>query len=61
MPKTHKEMLQEKIRNEFSDQVKANQERLCPSCGSFWTGYCDHGLLPVTSQGQDCPYYKRGE
>jgi hypothetical protein len=60
MPKTERVVLQEKIRGEFADRVKANQERLCQSCVS-WFGRCEHNLLPVTSKGQDCPYYRRKE
>lgn len=60
MPKTEMMILQEKIRGEFEEQVKANQEKLCQTC-AFWWGHCEHALVPVTSKGQDCPYYSRRE
>jgi len=58
MLKTEKEILQEKIKGEFADQVKANRERLCQNCVSYHL-HCEFGLLPVTSEGQDCPYFQR--
>jgi len=58
MLKTEKEILQEKIQSQFTDKVKANQKRLCQKCASWWR-HCEYGLLPVTSEGKDCPYFQR--
>jgi hypothetical protein len=56
---TEREHVQVKIRDDFPDKVKSNRKALCKSC-VFWDGRCIHGLLPVTLNGQDCPYHRGG-
>jgi len=53
--------LQKEIRDRFGDwQIQARQQSLCQRCLSFDYERCKHGLLPVTSEGSDCPYYQEG-
>jgi hypothetical protein len=55
---TEKLSLQRKIRDRFGDwQIEARQQSLCSQCISFDYQHCKHDLLPVTSEGSDCPYY----
>ena len=55
---TEKLKLQQKIRERFGDwQIEARQQSLCQRCLSFYHQHCEHSLLPVTSEGSDCPYY----
>jgi hypothetical protein len=50
--------LQQEIRDRFGDwQIEARQQSLCRQCVSFYHQRCGYGLLPVTSEGSDCPYY----
>jgi len=58
MPKSENVILQEKIQGQFADQVKANREKLCWTC-AYWWGDCRYGLVPVTSEGKDCPYFQK--
>ena len=56
---TEKLRLQQRIRDRFGDwQIEARQQSLCQGCVSFDCQRCKHGLLPVTSEGSDCPYYQ---
>jgi len=56
---TEKLRLQEEIRARFGDwQITARQQSLCPRCVNCDCQHCKHGLLPVTSEGSDCPYYQ---
>jgi len=51
--------LQQKIRDRFGDwQIEAREQSLCQRCISFDLQRCKHSLLPVTSEGSDCPYYQ---
>jgi len=52
---TDKARLQQKIRER---QIEARRQRLCSTCVSFYFQRCGHGLLPVTSDGSDCPYFQ---
>ncbi len=55
---TEKLRLQQEIRDHFGDwQIEARQQSLCRRCISFDYQHCKHGLLPVTSEGSDGPYY----
>jgi hypothetical protein len=55
---TEKLKLQQEIRERFGDwQIEARQQSLCQRCLSFYYQHCEHSLLPVTSEGSDCPYY----
>jgi hypothetical protein len=55
---TERLRLQREIRGRFGDwQIEARQQSLCQRCISFYYQRCEHGLLPVTSEGSDCPYY----
>jgi len=55
---TEKLSLQQKIRDRLGDgQIEARQQSLCQRCISFHHQHCKHGLLPVTSEGSDCPYH----
>jgi len=57
---TGKLRLQKEIRDRFGDrQIEARQQSLCQWCVSFCHQRCKHGLLPLTSEGDDCPYYQR--
>lgn len=33
-------------------------EEVCQRCISFYNQRCEHGLLLVTREGNDCPYYR---
>ena len=56
---TEKLRLQQKIRDRFGDwQIEVRQQSLCQRCISFCYQHCEHGLLPVTSDGNDCLYYR---
>jgi len=55
---TEKLRLQQRIRDRFGNwQIEARQQSLCQRCISFDYQRCKHSLLPVTSEGSDCPYY----
>ncbi len=55
---TGKLRLQQEIRARFGDwQIEAREQSLCQWCISFDYQHCKHNLLPVTSEGNDCPYY----
>jgi hypothetical protein len=48
------------------DAVKEATERLCAAPCVFWFGYydktggeCKNRLLPITSKGEDCPYFEQ--
>jgi len=59
---TEKLRLQQKIRDRFGDwQIEARRRLLCQRCINYCYEYCEHGLLPVTSEGSDCPYYHQGK
>jgi len=56
---TEKLGLQQKIRDCFGDwQIEAREQSLCQRCISYDYQHCKHGLLPVTSEGGDCPYHQ---
>jgi hypothetical protein len=51
--------LQQKIRDRFGDwQIEARRQSLCQRCISFDNQHCKYSLLPVTSEGSDCPYHQ---
>lgn len=59
---TEKLSLQQQIRDRLGDRhIEAKQRSLCQRCASFYHQHCKHGLLPVTSEGSDCPYYHEGK
>ena len=60
MPKTEKARLHGKIQKLFGSQVENARKRLCGEC-AHWNGRCANGLLPITSNGDDCPYYRKKE
>jgi predicted amidophosphoribosyltransferase len=44
------------------------KEKLCAECGNKvdqeiepGESWCWHGFYPITSDGQNCPYYKKGD
>jgi hypothetical protein len=38
------------------------KDKLCETCDRHLdTGACWNGWYPITSDGKDCPYYKKGE
>lgn len=48
----------------FGALIPSKREELCAHCrfGRETQGQvCEFFLLPVTSQGNDCPYFKEGE
>lgn len=56
---TEKLRLQQEIRDRFGDwQIEAREQSLCQRCISFDCQHCRHSLMPVTSEGGDCPYYQ---
>ena len=56
---TEKLRLQQKIRHRFGDwQIEAREQSLCQRCTSFDYQHCKYSLLPVTSEGGDCPYHQ---
>jgi hypothetical protein len=52
--------LQAKIRDKYPDLLEKNLVELCGRCAWF-AGTCSESLLPVTSKGENCPYYKEKE
>ena len=58
-----------------AEALAAARVRLCYQCTAwqrFWgtsdspkqaliEGDCSHGLQPLTSTGEDCPYWEKGE
>jgi len=60
VPNTYSEFLKSCIRRDFKAQVESNQRNICPFCklsGREKGLICLDSLLPVTSQGEDCPYF----
>lgn len=57
--KTVKERLQDRIQERFPEQVKTKRQDLCKSCVHFSELGCKHGLLPVTTNGESCPYFEK--
>lgn len=56
---TQKQELQQRIKDRFGDwQIEAKRQPLCHNCQSFYYQHCEHGLLPVTSDGSNCPYWE---
>ncbi len=53
--------MQALIKSRYGELVKKNLAELCPGCATFKHGACNYGLLPVTTEGKDCPYYQKGE
>lgn len=60
------------IGENFSDDVRALQERLCSKCidsagkHEYYRGCqnsddCTRRLKPITSNGKDCPYFRTKE
>ena len=44
------------------------KEKLCADCGNKahqeiepGESWCEMGFYPITSDGKDCPYYRKGE
>ena len=65
MPKraTHNPRLlpQKYIRSHYPARYERNIRELCPNCQHRLSGggspQCQFGIVPVTTDGQDCPYY----
>ncbi|GEM_PF-3344266 len=55
---TAKEELQKEIREKYQTRIEDNLETLCQNCVSYYY-HCTFGLLPVTSEGKDCPYFRQ--
>lgn len=41
------------IREHYPERLRENKEHLCGTC---WRGVLCN-LLPITTKGEDCPYY----
>jgi hypothetical protein len=52
----YKEKLFEEIINKYGDKVIVNISEFCDNCKFE----CDCRLLPVTTTGNNCPYYRHG-
>ena len=53
-----KKGIQNRIWVWYHDRVLDNRMKLCRTC-NLWDGNrCIRGLFPVTSSGEDCPYYQ---
>ena len=43
------------------------KDKLCERCGHFYKtddeedSFCWYGLYPMTSDGENCPYFNKGE
>ena len=46
------------IARDFADQIAAATDRLCQGGCLHLDAHCDFGLLPLTTTGEDCPYYQ---
>ena len=46
------------IARDFADQIDAATKRLCQAFCRWWHISCQHGLLPLTTTGEDCPHYQ---
>lgn len=59
--------LQQKILGQYSNKVKEAVGRLCRAPCVEWVGYgkeggsCTHNVLPICSDGSDCPYFLEKE
>ena len=52
--------LQEVILARFrAQQIREREVRLCGTCAYANSVQCSCRLLPITSDGGDCPYYKK--
>ena len=47
-----------KIQELYPDLIRQYTAAYCQHCRRFIYGRCYHFLLPVTSQGDPCPYYE---
>ena len=47
------------IARDFADQINEAKSRLCLNDCLRWTTLCEVGLLPLTTKGEDCPYFQR--
>ncbi len=61
-----KEARRQAIREKFgADFVGATENRLCTQCaamGKYGTRCaCKYNVLPITSEGKDCPYWQKKE
>jgi hypothetical protein len=47
------------IRSRFGEHsVRESEERLCKNCRHWCEADgCPHDILPLTTKGDDCPYY----
>ena len=52
--------LQARIREKYPDLLEKNLDELCGRCARFG-GVCPESLLPVTSKGENCPFYSQKE
>lgn len=55
-------MLHTLIIDRYGDKLPDKRKELCNNCqyrygNTLWCG----GLLPITSKGEDCPYFKKLE
>ena len=55
---------QDQIESRWGAQLELATERLCLACRWQTRAYlhtrCTHALLPLTTDGSDCPYYSPG-
>jgi hypothetical protein len=43
------------------DRLKEARARLCARCCHVGQGACLYPILPLTSDGEDCPYYVQSQ
>ena len=65
---TNTQKLQDKIYKKYGqEKVEAEVERVCTTCSHWYRAshrpigsksHCPRLLLPITSTGDPCPYYK---
>ena len=54
--KTERETLQAIIKEKYGKLIEKKKEQLCTVCQEI--GKCNN-LLPVTTEGADCPYFRK--
>lgn len=52
---------QDVIAAKYHDLIEVKRKKLCEGGCIWWGswGRCENGILPVTSAGEDCPYFKK--